>query len=189
MSRLFRNALATRCRRRPSAGDEICPRNCSRAEPPESKIPQKYLAGLARVLYGEVPEALIKKLSWRIALRAQFERLPSAFEQVDDLFAAFIDGAALLNDSNPAIRVHDQHKLRFRQNGNIRVVGDEDHLAAFLQSLHRIHHCFKNEVIVQVVLRLIDNQRVVSSRQKYGQQRCALLAAGKIGRVLEVRPS
>ena len=160
-------------------GEEICPRNCSRAEPPESKSRRKTL----RASRGS-STASRRSLSCRIsagciALRAQFERFSSAFEQVDDLFAAFIDCAALLNGSYPAIRVHDQHKLRFRKNRDIRVVRDEDHLPAFLHALHRIHYGFKNEVIVQVVLRLIDNQRVIPSRQKYREQVPYTFARGK----------
>ena len=66
---------------------------------------------------------------------------------------------------------------------------DEDHLAALLHSLDRINHSLKNEMIVEVVLRLIDNKRVIPSRQKDWEERRALLPAGKIGRVLKVRVS
>jgi hypothetical protein len=43
---------------------------------------------------------------------------------------------------------------------------DEDHLATLLHALNRIHDSLKNEMIVEVVLRLIDYQRVVPPRQK-----------------------
>jgi hypothetical protein len=94
-----------------------------------------------------------------------------------------------LNCSNPAIRSHHQHELRFRQNGDIRVVCDEDHLAALFHSLDRIYHGLKNEMIVEVVLRLIDNERVVPSRKQDREERRAFLPAGKIGCVLEVQAS
>ena len=41
---------------------------------------------------------------------------------------------------------------------------NEDHLAALLHALDRVHDGLKNEMIVEVVLRLIDYQRVVSPR-------------------------
>ena len=70
----------------------------------------------------------------------------------------------LLNGSNPAIRSHHQHEFCFRQNGDIRIMRDEDHLAALLHALDRIHDRLKNEMVVEVVLRLINYQRVVPPR-------------------------
>jgi len=31
------------------------------------EVPEKYLTGLTRVLYGEVPEAVIQKINWHSA--------------------------------------------------------------------------------------------------------------------------
>src|SRR5581483_4761752 len=121
--------------------------------------------------------------------RAQFERFSAAFQQIDDLFAAFINGTALFDDSDAAIGVHHEDELGFGEHGNIRIVRNEDHLPAFLQSLDRVHHCLENEVIVEVILGLVDDKRAVAPRQEYGQQRGALLTAGKIRGVFEVRPS
>src|SRR5262249_15895543 len=74
-----------------------------------------------------------RSLSYRtsagcIPLGAQLKRLSSAFEQFNNLFAAFVNRAALLDGPHPAIRSHHQHKLRFRQDRDVRIMRDEDHL-------------------------------------------------------------
>ena len=105
------------------------------------------------------------------------------------MFPALVDCPRLLDHADPAIGVHDQNKVRFRQYRDVRIVSDEDHLPALLEPLHRVHHGLKNKVVVQVVLGLINEQRAISSCQENWQQRGALLAAGKIGRVFEIRLS
>ena len=42
-------------------------------------------------------------------------------------------------------------------------MGDEDHLSTLLQPLDRVYHGFKNKVVVEVVLWLINDQRAISS--------------------------
>ena len=65
-------------------------------------------------------------------------------------------------------------------------MGYKNHLPALLQPLHCVHYGLENEVIVEIILRLVDNQRVISSCQEDGQQSGALLPPRKIGSIFEV---
>ena len=68
---------------------------------------------------------------------------------------------------------------------DVGVVRNEDHLALFLEALYRIDHGFIDEMVVEVVFRLVDDQRILGSRQQQREESRALLPAREFRSVLE----
>ena len=74
------------------------------------------------------------------------------------------------------------------QNRNVRVVGGEHELSASLFFPDARHNAFGDEAVVQVVLRLIDDERCLGLQQQQ-QEHCRrlLTGGGLVQRVLALR--
>jgi len=83
----------------------------------------------------------------------------------------------LLDVPDFAVRVHDNDQFSIRKDRNIGVMGDEDHLPFSLQPLNRVYDRLIDEMIVQVVFRLVNDQWVVGPRSNSGSRACISVRA------------
>ena len=61
-------------------------------------------------------------------------------------------------------QAHDE--LGIPEDRNVRVVGREQELASLLLFAHPRHHPFRDETVVQIVLRLIDDERRIGLQEQ-----------------------
>ena len=86
----------------------------------------------------------------------------------------------------PRALQHDD-QLSVTQYRDVGVVGAEHQLAHALVRPHPRHHTLPDEPVVEVVLRLIDDQRARQSRKQQQKQRGRLLTLRQVVQVAEVR--
>ena len=69
-----------------------------------------------------------------------------------------------------------EHAFRVSQRRNVGIVRDEDHLPASFDLANAVDDRLEDEAVVEIVLRLIDEQRVVAVEQQDRQDGRAFLA-------------
>ena len=85
-----------------------------------------------------------------------------------------------------AVRLHDQYTLGISEHGNVRVVRDENQLAMFFDAFDVLDDKAVNELVIEVVLRLVNQKGTLAFQQENRQDGIAFLPGGKAFRRLEL---
>ena len=90
------------------------------------------------------------------------KRFASSLQDLDDGILHLIDvSQARRPGFSRPVHLHHDHLFRIPEHRDIRVVGDEDQLPFVAQVADAVNQFLGNEGVVEIVLRLIDQQRVV----------------------------
>ena len=92
-------------------------------------------------------------------MHAEDESLLAAFEQMLDLPLHVVDRADMRHAAAPSIRREDENPLGFAEHGDVGVVRHEDELPPPFYLAETLDDRIVDEGIVEIVLRLIDQQR------------------------------
>ena len=94
-----------------------------------------------------------------IALHAEHKGFLPALEEMLDLVLYFIDTAGMRHAALAPVGREDKNPVGFAQNRDVRIVCGEDQLPAALRLLEIADDGVVDKGIVEVVLRLVDQQR------------------------------
>src|SRR5690606_24408726 len=115
-------------------------------------------------------------------LPAASKCLAAAFHHLADFLPhrLLLQCATLADTALAAGERHHVHQLRIPIDHHIRVVGNDDELAPQLVLANLAHDQVVDQVIVQVVLGLIEDDRFFAKGQQKSEQRCRALALGSL---------
>src|SRR6266403_4270630 len=111
--------------------------------------------------------------------RAALERLARSFEQCTRGFSRFvvINRASRNNDALFVGSAKDNDLLRVSEHSDVSVVRYDDHLSPLLGASEDRYHTLVDEFAVEIILRLINDERSVAVSRKHDCKQNGLLLA------------
>ena len=122
-----------------------------------------------------------------IAFFSQEKCFAAPFEDIFDLLFAFIHTADLFQNGVLPVGGEDEDALRLSQNRDVRVMGHKDDLASAFDRLECSHDGLEDEGVIEVVFRLIDQERALTLGQQDGEDGGASLAGREMRGLFESR--